>query len=76
MDEDFDIQTRSEETGLCYYTTLKEAVQKADRDPTVWKISFSIASGERVRLLRREPTFWDRIFFWREAETEWVYSPI
>lgn len=76
MDEDFDIQTRSSEHGLCYYTTIREAVEKADRDLTVWKISFAIASGERIRLVRVEPTIWDRIFFWREKETEWVYSPI
>lgn len=76
MDEDFDIQIKSTGGQVQFYTTIREAVKQAEKDPTIWKISFNIASGERIRLVRVEPTFWDRIFFWREKETEWVYSPI
>ncbi len=76
MDEDFDIQIKSTGGQVHFYTTNREAVKEAEKDPTIWKISFNIASGEHIRLVRVEPTIWDRIFFWREKETEWVYSPI
>ncbi len=44
-------QTRSEENGLEYFETLKEAIEYSKKDPTVWKISFWSASHERIRLL-------------------------
>jgi hypothetical protein len=47
-----DIQTRSEETGLRTFSTLVNAFTHAKEDLTVWKISFEVPSGERVRLVR------------------------
>jgi hypothetical protein len=46
------VQTRSEDTGLEYFTTVKEAFDYAVRkNRSVWKISFDV-HGERVRLVR------------------------
>jgi len=46
-----EVQTRSEETGLKFHKTIREALDYAEKDKTVWKISFSIGK-ERVRLVR------------------------
>ena len=59
-----EIQTRSEENGLHYFKTLKEAFAHADVDITVWKVSFHLegdgnaSPGERVRLVRDEDGRW------------------
>lgn len=45
------IQTRSEENGLHNFDTLKEALDNADQDASVWKISFDGPDGSRVRLV-------------------------
>lgn len=55
-------QCRSEETGLSYWATFKAALKHAEEDASVWKISFSLPTGERVRLVLRSGT--------------WVYEPI
>ncbi len=49
-----EVQVRFEDGELRYFPTLKEALLVADRtgDPTVWKISFGLPNGERVRLVR------------------------
>jgi hypothetical protein len=39
------VQTRSEETGLCQHETLHAAVQAAEKDPTIWKISYQSVEG-------------------------------
>lgn len=57
-------QTRSEENGLTYFSTLKEAIEAWKNDPSVWKISFVLETGERVRLV------YDIDF------DKWVYEPI
>jgi len=46
------IQTRNREGTLEYFPTLKEAYEHALKDTTVWKISFDIPTGERVRLVK------------------------
>lgn len=46
-----EFQTRSETNGIQNFTTMKEAYTAALIDPTIWKISFSVA-GERIRLIR------------------------
>lgn len=48
----FEVQTRSEKNGLRTFPTIKEAMQHAEEDETVWKVSFPVANGERVRLVR------------------------
>lgn len=45
-------QTRSEENGLEWYDTLREAINAATKDGSIWKISFQSISGERIRLVR------------------------
>jgi hypothetical protein len=50
MDKPF--QVRDEEGGLEYFDTLKEALEKAKKNRSIWKISFSLPSEERVRLVR------------------------
>lgn len=39
-----EIQLRSEKTGLSIVATLKEAYEKVQRDPTIWKVSFTIGN--------------------------------
>lgn len=60
-----EIQTRSERNGLIYHTTLKDALEHAEKDLTVWKISFSLENGERVRLVSNE-----------EGNLRWSYESI
>lgn len=63
------VQTRSEENGIQTFNTLKEAMQHASKDRTVWKISFGLPSNERVRLIRiYEPPC--------NRNHEWVYESI
>lgn len=49
-----EVQTRNEEGALEFFSTLKEAVDHADQNPDVWKISFGLPTEERVRLVRNE----------------------
>jgi len=46
------VQTRSEKSGIIYFNTLKEALSHAIANSDVWKISFTVDSGESVRLVR------------------------
>jgi hypothetical protein len=55
------IQLRSEETGLHQVETLQEALSRAEKDKTIWKISFSLGE-ERVRLIK--------------FQNEWVLKPL
>lgn len=57
-----EVQTRSETDGLRLFPSLKEAMDHAARDESVWKVSFSLPTDERVRLVRREDG--------------WLYEPI
>ena len=47
-----EVQTRSEETGFKYHKTVREALKYAEKDKTVWKISFTSEGGESIRMLR------------------------
>jgi hypothetical protein len=62
------VQTRDDLGDLEYFSTLAAAIDYGKIHPNVWKISFSIGSGERVRLIRNE----DTTYPWNE----WVYEPI
>jgi len=55
-------QSRSETSGLQYFDTLQQALDSAGADSSIWKISFSLPTGERVRLVRNEAS--------------WIYDPI
>jgi len=61
------IQLRSEETGIVTFPTFREAIDYTKHDPTVWKLSFSLPNGERVRLVRLEIAL---------GCLAWVYQPI
>lgn len=46
------VQTRSERNGIAHHETLKDAFRAANYDPTIWKVSFPLQTGERVRLVK------------------------
>lgn len=46
------IQTRSETTGIRNHLTLQDALAAARDDEIIWKISFEIEDGTRVRLVK------------------------
>ncbi len=46
------IQTRSESTGIGQHLTLQDALRASRDDVTIWKISYDIEDGTRVRLIR------------------------
>ena len=52
------IQTRSEENGIDTLETLEKAISEAKRDPSIWKISFNAANGERIRLVKNDRGNW------------------
>jgi hypothetical protein len=58
-----EVQLRKESGALIFMETLKEAVEYAKEHPDVWKISFPIESGERVRMIRT-------------PNNQWQYEPI
>jgi len=45
-------QTRSETDGIGIHPTFEAALAEFKRNPTVWKVSFSLPTGERIRLVR------------------------
>ena len=48
------IQTRSETTGILKHKTFQDAISTANLDSSIWKISFEIEDGTRVRLVRTQ----------------------
>lgn len=46
------IQTRSETGEINFHKTLQDALDVAANDQTIWKISFEIEDGSRIRLVR------------------------
>lgn len=60
--EDQKFQTRSEETGIKFFPTFKEALEETKKDSTIWKISFTLETGERIRLVY--------------TQIGWVYEPL
>ena len=46
-----EVQTRSEKNGIDFHKSIRAALDAADKDKTIWKISFSVGK-ERVRLVR------------------------
>jgi hypothetical protein len=54
-----EVQVRSEETGTRNYPTFQEALDQAEIDISIWKISFDIETGERVRLTRNGNGFFE-----------------
>lgn len=61
-----EVQTRDGHGALCFFHTVKEAMEHAEKNPDVWKVSFAAEDGSRVRLVRRgTPLF-----------RFWSYEPI
>jgi hypothetical protein len=58
------IQIRSEFTGIRIVDSMKQAKYEARMDKTIWKISFSLPNGERIRLVRHFP------------DNDWIYLDI
>jgi hypothetical protein len=59
------VQTRSEDGGLGYFVSISAAMEEAERDHSIWKISWmDITSGDRVRLVRNQKI------------GAWVYEPM
>jgi hypothetical protein len=56
-----DFQTRSEENGMGYFSSLASAMEAAEEDPTIWKISF-VVGKESIRLVRKD--------------LGWLYEPL
>ena len=59
--EQIEVQTRSEDGGLKFFASLNDAMDYANSDKTVWKVSFSVGE-DRVRLVK-------------EGDS-WVYRPL
>ena len=45
-------QLRSEDTGIIHANSIREALQLAELDKSIWKISFNSAGNERIHLIR------------------------
>lgn len=65
-----EVQTRSEDTGLQHFASVRDAIEAAERDETIWKISFNLGA-ERIRLVKQ--TLYSsahvKVFWWK-------YEPI
>lgn len=46
------IQTRSEVDGILEFCNMKDAYEYAMQNSHVWKISFTLPNGERVRWVK------------------------
>ena len=58
LTEDLPAQIQTRAAGKTeYFGTIKEALAHAEQTPTVWKVSFDAATGERVRLVRSDDRF-------------------
>ena len=66
------VQVRSEDGGVFFYDTIAEAMAHGERDSSAWKISWTDATGERVRLVR-EYLAW--IYEPLEVVKVWGYDP-
>ena len=49
---EYPVQVRSETTGMVCLSTLDEALDLAQHDKSIWKISFFSLGRERVRLVK------------------------
>lgn len=60
------IQTRSEVDGIKFFHNFKDAYKYATENLHVWKISFELLNGERVRLVKHN----------NQGYIGWNYEPI
>jgi hypothetical protein len=66
-----EFQTRSEDNGLQFFSTFSAALQAAEKDRSIWKLSFTLPTGERIRLTRCDVTGLSG-----EPDANWMYDPI
>lgn len=59
----FEAQTRNEHGEILRHASVNDAMLHAREDPSVWKISFDAANGERIRLVQK-------------GRGTWVYEPL
>jgi hypothetical protein len=71
---DFMVQVRSEKTGIRHFRTFAEASSAVHIDRSIWKISFPLSTGERLRLVKHSPNWFARIFM--GIRDTWVYEEI
>ena len=60
-----EFQTRAN-GELRFFNTMNEAMEYAKSNPEVWKISFGLPTGERIRLVHTVI----------EGQVNWIYEPI
>ncbi len=63
-----EVQTRNEAGALQMFGSLREAFNHAEKDLSVWKVSFNAEDGSRVRLIR----CWDE----QQGKTCWSFEPL
>ena len=54
----YEVQLRSEETGLHFAQSFREAVEMIITDVTIWKLSFTY-HGQDHRLVRQDSGVWE-----------------
>jgi hypothetical protein len=70
----FPVQTRSEELGLRYFSSVTEAIEYANANPSVWKVSVSVEGADQsVRLIRHNANWLARLF---GAKTKWIVQEL
>ena len=55
-------QTRDHDGECRVFPSFKEAIEYAESNPDVWKVSFTTPEGDRIRLV--------------ETSDGWTYDPI
>lgn len=73
-----EVQTRSEDGSLKMWPTIAAAFAEADRDPDIWKISWTDKeTNERVRMVRRTALTYGVFKNLVKAKNDvWIYEPI
>jgi len=70
-----EIQTRSEDGALSFFSSLEQAFDYAEKTPEVWKVSFNAEDGTRCRFIRRGDGSTKR-----DGKTvmipSWIFDPI
>jgi hypothetical protein len=74
MPIDVEFQTRDSDGTIQFWSSFRQALEVAKENNEIWKISFPLPTGERIRLVRRETSLWDSET--DDWEAEWVVEQI